>query len=138
MLGWVAMSSSKGLPNPGIKLKSLTSPALAGGFFTTNATWEAAADLWITIYNIDNKQGPTLWHRELDSVFCNSPLKEKQFEENIYAYVCICICFYPHIGITNHCAVYLKQTHRKTSWKVKKSESAHHSSPPGSSVHGIL
>ena len=29
------------LPNPGIKLKSLMSPALAGGFFTTTATWEA-------------------------------------------------------------------------------------------------
>ena len=30
-----------GLPSPGIKPASLTSPALAGGFFTTSATWEA-------------------------------------------------------------------------------------------------
>ena len=29
------------LPNPGIKPTSLTSPALAGRFFTTGATWEA-------------------------------------------------------------------------------------------------
>ena len=29
------------LPNPGIEPTSLTSPALAGGFFTTSATWEA-------------------------------------------------------------------------------------------------
>ena len=29
------------LPDPGIELESLTSPALAGGFFTTSATWEA-------------------------------------------------------------------------------------------------
>ena len=29
------------LPNPGIKPVSLASPALAGGFFTTSATWEA-------------------------------------------------------------------------------------------------
>ena len=29
------------LPNPGIKPASLMSPALAGGFFTTSATWEA-------------------------------------------------------------------------------------------------
>ena len=29
------------LPNPGIKPASLTSPALAGTFFTTSATWEA-------------------------------------------------------------------------------------------------
>ena len=28
------------LPNPGIEPRSLTSPALAGGFFTTGATWE--------------------------------------------------------------------------------------------------
>ena len=30
-----------GLPNPGIKPMSLTSPALAGGFFTTSCTQEA-------------------------------------------------------------------------------------------------
>ena len=29
------------LPNPGIKPASLMSPALAGGFFTTSAIWEA-------------------------------------------------------------------------------------------------
>ena len=29
------------LPNPGIKLVSLKSPTLAGGFFTTGSTWEA-------------------------------------------------------------------------------------------------
>ena len=29
------------LSNPGIKSAFLTSPALAGGFFTTSATWEA-------------------------------------------------------------------------------------------------
>ena len=29
------------LPNPGIEPTSLVSPALAGGFFTTGAIWEA-------------------------------------------------------------------------------------------------
>ena len=29
------------LPDPGIEPMSLTSPALAGRFFTTSATWEA-------------------------------------------------------------------------------------------------
>ena len=29
------------LPDPGIKLISLRSPALSGGFFTTSAIWEA-------------------------------------------------------------------------------------------------
>ena len=31
----------KGLSNPGIETASLKSPALARGFFTTSATWEA-------------------------------------------------------------------------------------------------
>ena len=43
ILEWVAMPSLGDLPNPGIEPSSLTSPALASGFFTTSATWEA---LW--------------------------------------------------------------------------------------------
>ena len=38
ILEWVAMPSSRELPDPGIEPLS---PALAGGFFTTSATWEA-------------------------------------------------------------------------------------------------
>ena len=42
ILEWVAALLSPGdLPNPGIKLTSLMSPALASGFFTTSATWKA-------------------------------------------------------------------------------------------------
>ena len=33
------------LPNPGIEPTSLTSPALAGGLFSTSATWEAQFNL---------------------------------------------------------------------------------------------
>ena len=40
ILEWVAFSSPD-LPNPGIEPTSLKSSALAGGFFTTSATWEA-------------------------------------------------------------------------------------------------
>ena len=35
------LPSAGDLPDPGIKLPSLRSPALAGRFFTTGATWEA-------------------------------------------------------------------------------------------------
>ena len=35
------MPSSRDLPDPGIELVSLMSPALADGFFTTSANWEA-------------------------------------------------------------------------------------------------
>ena len=41
MLEWIAISSSRGSPNSGIKLEPLAFPALAGMFFTTRATWEA-------------------------------------------------------------------------------------------------
>ena len=41
ILEWVAMPSPGDPPDPGIELTSLTSPALAGGFFTTSSTWEA-------------------------------------------------------------------------------------------------
>ena len=34
------------LPDPGIESVSLMSPALAGGFFTTSATWEVPRD-WL-------------------------------------------------------------------------------------------
>ena len=40
ILGWVAFPSPEDLPDPGIELASLTSPALAGGFFTVWATRE--------------------------------------------------------------------------------------------------
>ena len=32
--------SPEDLPNPGVEPRSLMSPVLAGGFFTTSATWE--------------------------------------------------------------------------------------------------
>ena len=38
--GW-PFPSPGDLPDPGIKPVSPVSPALAGGFFTTSATWEA-------------------------------------------------------------------------------------------------
>ena len=39
--GGLPFSAPRDLPNPEMELRSLTSPALAGGFFTTSATWEA-------------------------------------------------------------------------------------------------
>ena len=44
ILEWVAMLSLQGDPaNSGVKPESLTSPALAGGFFSTSAAWEAVS-----------------------------------------------------------------------------------------------
>ena len=41
ILEWLPCPPQGDLPYPGTELESLTSPALAGGFFTTSATWEA-------------------------------------------------------------------------------------------------
>ena len=41
MLEWLPFPVRRDLPDPGIKPVSLASPALAGRFFTNNATWEA-------------------------------------------------------------------------------------------------
>ena len=43
ILEWVVIPFFGGLPNTGIELTSLTSPALAGSFFNTSATGEAHA-----------------------------------------------------------------------------------------------
>ena len=40
-LEWVATPSSRGIPNLGIKPVSPVSPASAGVFFSTSASWEA-------------------------------------------------------------------------------------------------
>ena len=37
------------LPDPGIEPRSLTSPQLAGGLFTTSTTWEAPIHLYLAI-----------------------------------------------------------------------------------------
>ena len=41
ILKWVAMPCSRGSSQPRIEPTSLISPVLAGGVFTTSATWEA-------------------------------------------------------------------------------------------------
>ena len=47
VLEWVAMPSSRASPHPGIKPRSLMSPALADGFFNTSATWDALYWIWV-------------------------------------------------------------------------------------------
>ena len=48
------------LPDPGIKPMSLASPALAGGFSTTNTTWEALGGEWIHVYDYPFNAHPKL------------------------------------------------------------------------------
>ena len=73
MLEWAAMPSSKESSQPGVKPMSLTSLALAGGFFATSATWEAK----IATQNKNNFKTlfPTLGWSNL-RLNCNSTSKE--------------------------------------------------------------
>ena len=48
MLAWVAISSSRGSSRPRDQTHISVSPALAGGFFTTHATWKALSPLLIS------------------------------------------------------------------------------------------
>ena len=47
ILEWIAMPSSIGSSWPGMKPVSLSSPALAGRFFTISTTWEAYVYKWM-------------------------------------------------------------------------------------------
>ena len=49
ILEWVAISSSRDLPDLGVEPGSLASSALVGGFFITSATWETL-NAWIHVY----------------------------------------------------------------------------------------
>ena len=50
------MPSSGDLPNTGIEPRSLMSPALAGGFFTTSTTWEAHICTYVCMYKAEEGQ----------------------------------------------------------------------------------
>ena len=52
ILEWVAMPSSRDLPDPGVEPVALMSSALTGGFFST--TWEAHLSLYIPLYYLIN------------------------------------------------------------------------------------
>ena len=47
ILEWVPCPPPGDLPNTGTEPTLLISPALAGGFFTTNATWEALCIMYL-------------------------------------------------------------------------------------------
>ena len=45
------------LPNPGVEPRRLLSPALAGGLFTTGATWEAHVHMQVWIKRPGEERG---------------------------------------------------------------------------------
>ena len=80
ILEWIVMPSSRHLPDPGIKPTSLTFPALAGGFFTTSATWERLLVLNTKLktrtetYEAPKEYADT-WEKKLDALSSGHSLK---------------------------------------------------------------
>ena len=71
IVDWVAIFSSGNLPDPGIKLASLLSPVLTGGFFTSCATWEDH-HLWRGSFNWSGWMKPRHWHFPKSSLSSDS------------------------------------------------------------------
>ena len=69
-------SPPEDLPDPGIEPVSLTSPALAGRFFTTSTTWEAPDDFMILVKKTMRENGLRVSSfvkqedNEIDSIVC--------------------------------------------------------------------
>ena len=63
ILEWIAMPSFRNCPDPGIEPPSLTYPALAVGFFTTSAIWEAPVQFLVELKKIQLAKGKCHLHR---------------------------------------------------------------------------
>ena len=72
------------LPNPGVKLTSLRSPALAGGFLTTSTTWEVQRVGGGEVYSFPGPQQAIMkkgrWELPLgnDDIWARLPSKEEE------------------------------------------------------------
>ena len=86
MLERIAISFSSGSSQPGIESVSLISPALASGFFTTIATWEAPlsprkkqnlftmALFFQKILSCNNNIRRSIMSNPMDYIACQAPL----------------------------------------------------------------
>ena len=81
ILEWPAIAFSRDLPHPGTEPASLTSPALAGGFFTTSASWEALILEWVAMSSSWDLPNPGITPRsptlQADSSLSEPPGKPK-------------------------------------------------------------
>ena len=66
ILGWVAMSFSRGSSRP----RDLTRVSRIGGRRLN--VWATREDMYITIYKIESQWGFVVWHRELIPLLCDN------------------------------------------------------------------
>ena len=70
------------LPNPGIEIKYLASPALAGGFFTTSATLEAPSNPLSSVQFSCSVMSDSLWPHGLQHASLPCPLPASRAYSN--------------------------------------------------------
>ena len=72
--------------------------------------WKGRLGVWdghvhTAVFNMDNQQGPTVWHRELFSVLCDGLYRERIFKKKkkwTYVYVQL-THFAVHLKLIPHC-----------------------------------
>ena len=102
------------LRDPGIKLASLMSPDLAGGFFTVSTTWKAlythtffkkafwCAEIVENTHTHEYNKTGEIWTRSVDYITVNIPILQnwgrlqKWQLSVIISYNCMWICNYPN------------------------------------------
>ena len=72
------------LPDPGIEHRSVASPALAGGFFTTSTAWEA--HIYTATCKADSSWEAAAQHGELSWVLWGDPEGWVGVGESLYTY----------------------------------------------------
>ena len=91
VLEWVAMPSSRGSSDPGIKPAFLMSPALADELFTTAATWEAQEGLK---YLPKSGRNQLAQEDSITSQNWASHLPQVHFAKIIHEYKAYLFCFH--------------------------------------------
>ena len=109
ILEWQLFPSPGHLPDPGTEPRSLVSPVLAGGFFTTSATWEAPSGyLGYGKSQLCSETGQTKVDPQTES------LKRQNIEHvppsfcfptegELSSYTSLCLLFFRSSGTTERC-----------------------------------
>ena len=79
------------LPDPGIEPVSLTSPALAGGFFTTRTTWEAPYKLSTFVQIILRKREKLKYIHDTETKWSLEAITYLKLSDNLVLFQCLAL-----------------------------------------------
>ena len=81
---------------------NLQLPRAKGGVEDRLGVWDG--HVHTAVFNMDNQQAPTVWHRELFSVLCDGLYGERIFKKKKWTYVYVqLIHFAVHLKLIPHC-----------------------------------